>query len=335
MAKNSLIDDLQSNHLHALWTGLGPEVSDQPRAAETAFHWSWSSLQSVADRAAIEVSVDDADRRVLILANPAFDRTPATTGTLIAAIQVLNPGEVAEPHRHSIAAIRIITDHDGGFTTVNQSKCPMTRGDLILTPAWCWHGHMNDTNSRMLWIDVLDVPLIANLDGIFFEHPDDHSPKIEDATDYSDAAWKDNEIVQTELQQDGAYSPKLRYPWVDIKPTIDAMPPREDGTREIRYINPLNGGAVMPTMDCYATRLDPEQFTRQKRSTASTICYVVEGAGRSEIGDKVISWSSNDIFTVPHWQWTRHRAVGGVAYLVQVTNRDLLHKLGLLRDEDN
>lgn len=335
MTQNSLLEELQSNHLHALWAGLGPAVSDQPRAAETAFHWRWSLLQSFADRAAKEISMDDADRRVLILANPAFDRMPVTTGTLIAAVQVLNPGEVAEPHRHSIAAVRIITEHDGGFTTVNESKCPMTRGDLILTPAWCWHGHKNDTNRRMMWIDVLDVPLVANLDGIFFEHPDDQSPKVEDAKDFSDAAWKDRELSTSELKGEAGYSPILRYAWVDTKSRIDAMRPREDGTRELRYANPLNGGPVMPTMDCYAIRLEPGQTTRRKRSTASTICHVVEGTGRSKIGDKHITWSRHDIFTVPHWQWVSHTAETEAAYLTQVTNRDMLCKLGLLRDEES
>ncbi len=121
----------------------------------------------------------DVERRVLLLANPAFGKRPVSTGTLIAAVQILNPGEVAEPHRHTIAALRIITDQDGGVTTVNGIKCPMVAGDLILIlPAWCWHGHYNDFNRRLMWVDILDVPLVASLDGIFFQHPNEAAPSL-------------------------------------------------------------------------------------------------------------------------------------------------------------
>jgi gentisate 1,2-dioxygenase len=111
------------------------------------------------------------------------------------------------------------------------------------------------------------------------------------------------------------------------------VPSGEDGSREIRYTNPLNNGPVMPTIDCYAVRLESGQPTQRRRSTASTICHVVEGSGRSVIGDKTIDWSRNDIFTVPNWQWVSHTSHEDVSYLAQVTNRDMLRKIALLREE--
>ncbi len=118
-----------------------------------------------------------------------------------------------------------------------------------------------------------------------------------------------------------------------MKPILDAISPKADGSREIRYINPLTGGAVMATMDCYAVRLAAGRSTERKRSTANTLCYVVEGSGQSEIGGKSISWTAGDIFTLPNWQWATHKADGEAAYLVQVTNREMLKVLGLLREE--
>ena len=42
-----------------------------------------------------------------------------------------------------------------------------------------------------------------------------------------------------------------------------------DGSRTVRYVNPATGGAVMPTLDCYAVRLDSGQRTRTRRGAFS------------------------------------------------------------------
>lgn len=333
MASLSLLDELEHNHLRALWAVAGQSLPDEPRASEAAFHWSWELLKALADRAANEVSMTDADRRVLILTNPASGRVPVSSGTLIAAIQVLNPGEAAEPHRHSIAAVRIITEYDGGITTVDGNKMPMIAGDLILTPPWSWHGHLNDSDRRAMWIDVLDVPLVANLDGIFFQHPDDQSPKIKDAQWESQASWSSSGIVSEHLGPTSNHLQKLRYSWTDVKAALDSIPPNSDSQRRIRYVNSVDGGAVMPTVDCCAMRLESGRSTSPRRSTASTICFVVEGSGTSCVGDQKISWSKNDVFTVPNWRWTVHAAETDTAYLIQASNSDMLRKLGLLREE--
>ena len=60
-----------------LWLHVGPASAHKPRPTEKACMWSWSELKSLGN----------------------------TTGTLNAALQVLNPDETAVPHRHSMAAI--------------------------------------------------------------------------------------------------------------------------------------------------------------------------------------------------------------------------------------
>jgi gentisate 1,2-dioxygenase len=89
---------------------------------------------------------------------------------------------------------------------------------------------------------------------------------------------------------------------------LAAMPPGADGARTIRYVNPATGGAVMPTLDCYAMRLAKGVGTRPKRGTYNMICLVVSGHGRSTIGDSSFEWSQNDVFTIPHWTFAAHQA---------------------------
>ena len=82
------------------------------------------------------------------------------------------------------------------------------------------------------------------------------------------------------------YSPLYRYTWESVDAALAAMPAAADGSRRIRYVNPVDGGPVMPTIDCYALRLARGKPTAALRTTATAIAVVIEGEGESRIGDK-------------------------------------------------
>jgi Cupin domain len=85
---------------------------------------------------------DVAERRSLIMVNPAPGNTCATTRNLVAAYQMIQPGETARSHRHTPAALRLVLDvGDDVYTVVDGKRVDMTPGDVVLTPSWCWHGH--------------------------------------------------------------------------------------------------------------------------------------------------------------------------------------------------
>jgi len=54
------------------------------------------------------------------------------------------------------------------FTSVNGERFTMEPHDLILTPAWTWHDHQNESDRPGLWLDALDVPLVFGLNQAFF-----------------------------------------------------------------------------------------------------------------------------------------------------------------------
>jgi mannose-6-phosphate isomerase-like protein (cupin superfamily) len=89
--------------------------------------------------------------------------------TLWAAIQYLGPRETAPEHRHSQNAFRFVIEGEGVWTVVNGDPVRMSRGDLLLTPGWHFHGHHNDTDKPMAWIDGLDIPFAQQNDVGFFE----------------------------------------------------------------------------------------------------------------------------------------------------------------------
>src|SRR5690606_8991362 len=134
--------------------------------------WKWSLLSKIVEQSKSAVPLGD-ERRAMQLFNPGLNGQWATTNSLIAAVQVLLPGEIARAHRHSPAAIRFIIQGNGAYTAVEGEKVIMHEGDLILTPSWQWHDHGNETNETVVWMDGLDVPLIKSLNAMFFQMHDE------------------------------------------------------------------------------------------------------------------------------------------------------------------
>ena len=146
-----------------------------------------------------EVAIDDVERRALILVNPAFGGETVTTTNLIAAFTVLDPGDRARPHRHTFAAIRFATRAEGAATIVNGRRCDMRDGDLILTPPMCWHGHINESDHRIIWFDAANIPLIRQLDANFFEPGDPKANQFWQVDEGDEKLWAESGMVGADV----------------------------------------------------------------------------------------------------------------------------------------
>ena len=80
-------------------------------------------------------------------------------------------------------------------------------------------------------------------------------------------------------------------------------------------------------------RLAGGAATAPHRATWNRICLVVNGAGRSTVGDRTFEWSRHDVFTIPHWTWATHAARGGDADFFIVSDHAVFEAMGLLREE--
>src|SRR5207245_36771 len=69
-------------------------------------------------RAAELVTMDDSERRSLILVNPGLAPRRATVSTMYTAYRLNDANEVMPPHRHSPNAIRFGLTGKGNFTGV-------------------------------------------------------------------------------------------------------------------------------------------------------------------------------------------------------------------------
>ncbi len=95
---------------------------------------------------------------------------------MILALQIINPGEVAPPHRHSMAAIRFILKGKGAYTTAEgEMMMMMEEGDLILTPQGTWHEYANRmSKEEAVLFSMHDTPVLKAF-GLYREEEQDQS----------------------------------------------------------------------------------------------------------------------------------------------------------------
>jgi len=327
------VAQLEAANLHPLWDRFRTLTPVKPQAKDPPLIWRWRDIEPFTERAGAEVAIDDVERRALILVNPAFGGETVTTSNLIGAFTVLDPGDRARPHRHTFAAIRFATQAEGATTIVNGRRLDMHDGDLILTPPMCWHGHINDSDHRIIWFDAANIPLIRNLDANFFEPGDAKSNQFWQVDEGDEKLWAESGMVGADVTHAPAHSPKYHYSGAATRRLLAALPAGPDGARTARYTNPATGGAVMPALDCYAVRLAKGETTRPKRTTSNMICLVVSGTGRSTVGEHTFDWSQHDVFSIPHWNLASHTAIGDSADLFIVSDKAAFERLDLLREE--
>src|SRR5690349_12568748 len=125
---HTLMDAMAAVNVLPLWDRYKRLNTREPQFFEPMI-WPWAAMAPLIDRAAREISMAEAERRVLLLSHPAFAGTVFTTPTLSGGLQILEPGESAHPHRHTLAALRVAMVGDGAVTIVDGKACPMQPGD--------------------------------------------------------------------------------------------------------------------------------------------------------------------------------------------------------------
>ena len=99
----------------------------------------------------------------------------------------------------------------------------------------------------------------------------------------------------------------------------------------LEFINPAQGGAVMPTISAHV-RLLPAGFETLPRSaTDDTVFVVVEGRGSAEIAGETVPLAERDILMAPSWNAVRFRTEAELV-LFGYSDRIAQEKLGLFRE---
>lgn len=334
-ARAAFYADLRQFSMGPLWAVLGEALTPEPRVRSVPCLWRYADVRPRVLRAGELVSAAEAERRVLMLLNPGLGGKPAATTTLYAGVQLILPGEVARTHHHTPAALRFVIEGEGGYTAVSGEKAAMRKGDYLTTPNWTWHDHGNEGEGPVIWLDGLDIPLVTNLDAIFFEEfGEDRQPITKPAED-SLRRWGAN-LKPTWQQPAGPYSPILNYRWETSRAALHAL--REDAGSPfdgviMEYTNPYTGGPTLPTMAAYLQLLRRGEHTQAHRHVASTVYHVAEGGGYSVIAGERFDWAEGDTFVAPAWAWHEHAALEGETVLFSFSDRPVLQAFALDREQ--
>jgi len=294
-------------HLRGLWQLPAAATPTVPATTTQAWHWRVDEVTPLAFRAGD--AIGGGERRALLLANPGLAPTPFTTTTVQGAVQCLRGQETVRAHRHTHSAIRFVLSGGGAYTTVDGIKCHMAAGDFIVTPNWSWHDHTNPTDEPVVWFDGLDLPLVTRLESVVSE---DHPAGLQEAVH-------------------GASS-LLRQPWEVTDRALSALV--DDPTRlaSVEFTDPVTGGGICPTFDCWMHRFGPRLATPAKRKTGHSIFVVLSGTGATFVGPERFAWEPGDVFVAPSWAAIRHEA-RETSNVFELTDRPILAALGLYREE--
>lgn len=312
-ALEQLYRDFPAESVAPLWTQRRRVNPDFPSPQAVAKIWQWDRLARLAERASELVRVGEGgERRVIALANPGLQGEPHATPTLWAGIQCLNAREVATVHRHSQGAFRFVLEGEGVWTVVDGDSLSMCQGDLILTPAMSWHEHINASDSRMMWIDGLDVPLVARLDANFFEPGEEGDPALlpTPPRSRSEALWGAGGLAPVSGVGFCRNSPLMAYRWAQTDESLEAQLGLEEdgypgvvepGHAAVRFTNPATGADALTTMRLEMHRLAPGNQTATVQTVGSSVWQVFRGRGTVHFDGQSSQLEHGDLVAVPSW----------------------------------
>lgn len=324
-------DSLHRSSLQGHWEHIRGGIAPVQRVVP--HHWRWAEVSSALERAGELVSLegDTAGRRTIRLVNPSLAATSqCSTHTLHMSVQLVKPGEVASAHRHSMAAIRFVLSGTSVVTTVDGEPLTMSPRDLILTPNWSWHDHVNAGSEPTIWLDGLDIPLVRYFGAAFFEP---YGSATQPRRSRRHRAGLHRGLRPAARR--GTEDAPLRYAWDDVAQCVEAGLDSEldpyDGVL-LEYVGP-DGGHTLPTMSCMLQALPPHYATRAHRHTSSGVFHVIEGSGTAKVGDASWHWEPGDFFVIPNWTWhslTNDSREPSVFFVI--SDRPQLEVFGLYRE---
>jgi gentisate 1,2-dioxygenase len=273
------VQAMRDKNLVPLWPSLRGVLPPQVPTRQTQpIHWAYADIKPLLLQAGALTPIEKAERRVLVLANPGhtLEKMQASAAIYL-GMQLLLPGEWAPSHRHTPNAVRMVVEGEGAWTTVDGEQCPMSRGDLILTPTGLWHEHGHDGDAPVIWLDVLDLPLVYYMEASY--HLNGGRQEVKPGR--GEQAYRRAGVMPSQVfGRSGKRYPMLRYPWVDTRAALEALAADQPGldSVQITYVNPETGEDAENILGFYAQRLRPGQTLRLPARSPACVFHLIEGS---------------------------------------------------------
>lgn len=325
-ALKALYDDVAAKNMFPFWATTKAVANDEDRqllAMPKAIPFLWrcaEDIEPILDRAVELVTMDDSERRSLVLMNPGLAPRRATVSTMYTAYRLNDANEMMPPHRHSPNAIRFGLKGKGNFTGVDGENIVFGPGDMVLTPNDTWHNHGTVGNEQALNLSVLDLPLVETLNAVHFEH------------DYRE--MEDGKLISKKQQSErfspdfsqriygygglmprfagklsrgaGTASPMFVYRWDMMRELLERHKNNDGDPHDglmVEYIDPTNGQPVFKTITFFVQMLQPGQKSLAVKTTSSLLVSPFEGKGHAIVDGKKFDWNVFDTLAVPGGSW--------------------------------
>lgn len=325
-------DALSAHNLVPLWPSLrGVLPPHIPTRQTRATHWPYATIKPLLLQAGELTPIEKAERRVLVLANPGhgLEKMQASPAMYL-GMQLLLPGEWAPSHRHTPNAVRMVVEGEGAWTTVDGERCPMERGDLILTPTGLWHEHGHDGDQPVVWLDVLDLPLVYYTETSYHVNGDRQAQ----TPGRGDLAYTAGGMVPTPVFGRSAKPyPMLRYPWTQARAALLALAQSQPDLEavQITYVNPETGQDVQNILGFYACMIRPGQTLSLPARSPSQVLHQIEGQTEVSVGDQRFVLAEADTCCAPGYTAVavRNLSADQPAFVFMADESPLHRKLGV------
>jgi gentisate 1,2-dioxygenase len=326
---------LNEQNLVPLWPNLRAVLPPgKPRPKTRATHWSYEAVKPLLLKAGELTPIEKAERRVLVLANPGHGiENMQASAAMYLGMQLLLPGEWAPAHRHTPNAVRLIVEGEGAYTTVAGEKCPMSRGDLILTPTGLWHEHGHDGDKPVVWLDVLDLPLVHYMEASY--HVDGARQNVKSGR--GDHIYARGGVVPTvAFQRRNNPYPVLRYPWLEARAALEALSVDDADLDvvQVTYVNPETGADAQNILGYYALMLRAGETLRMPVRSPAAVFHVIEGGVEARIDEQRFTLAEADTCCAPGYTEVRlrNRSADAPAFLFIADETPLHRKLGVFEN---
>lgn len=291
-------DELTKQNLVPLWPSLRAVLPPGiPSRRTQATSWSYQALRPLLLKAGELTPMEKAERRVLVLANPGRGlENMQASPSIYLGMQLLLPGERAPSHRHTPNAIRMVIEGAGASTIVDGEDCPMARGDLILTPTGMWHEHIHAGSEPVVWLDVLDLPLIYYSETSYViegsiqpVNPHPVSP-----------LYAAGVVPAPNFHRSKSNYPILRYPYNRTRESLLALAenPKVDAVI-VTFTNPETGAPTENNLGFHALLLRPSQTLRLPIRSTPMVFHTIEGSASASISGASHTLEESDTVIAP------------------------------------
>ena len=315
-ALDEMYESIAKKSMFPFWATSDEVNNDEVRqlmATKKAQPYLWTykeDIEPLLRMSAELITMDDSERRSLVLVNPGLSPKRATVSTMYTAYRLNDPNEIMPPHKHSPSAIRFGLTGNGNFTGVAGENITFGPGDMVLTPNDCWHNHGTMGDEEAINLSVLDLPLVETLSSIHFDHnyketKDGKQLNYKEQSarfpeDYSRAVYGGGGMLPRWVDHyrgGGLSSPMYVYRWDAVMEIFDRFCNEEGDPFEalmVEYTDPTRGEPVFKTITFFAQMLRPGEKTLPLRQTASLLVAPFQGSGYSIVDGKKFDWNEFD-----------------------------------------